>query len=477
MLKYNIILPASLILLLIHPVMYIPVIYGFYHYRDRLEEEIQYYCEVDSKWFFFLPFSIYAIIYISTIPLPYDDMLRHAVSYQFNYDYSNLFVHSQLKPTINLWIGTEVLAGKITDLVGKEYSIRILQYLTIAVYLAVFIKAIHKLLGDNKNKWIIITVLVLVVLSTTVSIRITAARPELYSATWLMSAVFLHPAIWTIIGILLIPTYWLMPIYICGVLLLKTTFHKKILISTLLILFSYIFWHMYSEGEYIHNILLIKEWFNNRIMGVGENKTLLFQIFDISVFIIISMLFISFTKNKAIDKKHIIEFTVVIIIFLLPDMTRYITTVIPLIIFIIAININHTEFNLNNKTKFIIFLLAIYIAKDAGNMSGKIASQRADFILPKNSVVLTEFNDSLYSTIFHNPNIKIAPSMEIGATDKNIQQLVVDISINNSLNCDELVKHDFTHIIEGSLNMVGTPTCLDLVEAKGKWKLWKVIYE
>ncbi|MFK5947835.1 MAG: hypothetical protein QM500_03560, partial [Methylococcales bacterium] len=138
-------------------------------------------------------------------------------------------------------------------------------------------------------------------------------------------------------------------------------------------------------------------------------------------------------------------------------------------------NIKTINFRIENKYKFMVIILAIFIAKDSGNMTGKIQDQRVKFILPEESRVLTEFNDSLFSTIYHNPNIKIAPAMEIGATEKGVQQLIMDISVNHSLNCIALKKYDFTHLIEGSLNIKGVPDCIKLIEIDGKWRLWKII--
>ena len=110
---------------------------------------------------------------------------------------------------------------------------------------------------------------------------------------------------------------------------------------------------------------------------------------------------------------------------------------------------------------------AIFYANQSTNKPARFSN------IPKGSKVLATFNGlNYYVPFFNNENIQIVPSMEIGATDKNVQIIISDIQQKGKLDCKKLNGYDFDYLVERSL--IEVPNCLTLVSVNKEFRLWKI---
>ena len=73
---------------------------------------------------------------------------------------------------------------------------------------------------------------------------------------------------------------------------------------------------------------------------------------------------------------------------------------------------------------------------------------------------------------FNDHKIQIAPCMEIGANEVNIQRIINLIQTKGKLNCHDLDNYNFNFVVEKSL--IEVPPCLEIYGVNGEYRIWKV---
>lgn len=458
--------------ILVHPLFVIAAAICSVAFFDTLYE--QYVSRFARVSFFHLliPVAMFSLFASIAHPLPSDDLLRNVVSHEFNYDYSNLYAHAPLLPSHNLWFGFEYLLSGLVSVFGKDAAVRVVQISCFILVYSSILFALYSKLKDRSDVFLYLVVFFVLSLYTSIPNRILLGRPEIFFAALVVSATFLRPVAWFLVGVLMAPLYWLAPIYSVGALLLNTSLKNRLLYMGLLTVISSGVWFFYSEGAWINSLLLVGEWDANRQGMIGELTSLLSSIGTPASLLLVCITAVLLKMNWGRLTLNHWMLLVVIVVFSIPNLNRYAATVIMLVSVLLATLLPGRVPKVNAGYGFLVVALATFVAMKAGGGLLEKDNKHLGFEIPANSVVLTQFGFSEYSTIFENPDSKYAPAYEFGATDKKVQLMIKDLITKGELSCDDLHEFGFTHVIEDSLEEVSP--CLDLKQLSGEYRLWEV---
>lgn len=453
----------------LHPLFLFAVFISLYKYREPWIKEINQQFSIYKWWYLAFPVTAFAFGYLNAMPFVPDDLMVHAVAYKFSYDYRSIYVHTTPFLQFSPSIGFQVLAGKLHQFFGPEYAVRIVQIFAVILFYTSFLIALYKALKDHPDKWLWCAIIFALCI-TQQNFRVFTARPDVFFAAWLISATFLYPFVWVIIGILIMPTYWLAIIYTPGVILLNTTWKKKIVYGAIYALSCLTFWYFYSEGQWLEMPKLITEWGNNRIIGNPNELSSIWPAFGSPYFLGLLILLCYFLYKASLKlTPRSVFICLIIAYFLLPNYFRYTIIIISFTGILCALQITR-ETKINPRYSALILLLSSLIAYKA--TASFPYKKLPSFKLPENAILLTQYNVAIGSAILHNPNAKFAPAIEIGANHKDVQNLIMHLDEGKNLDCKKLKEFSFTHVLESTLPE--KPACLNLVEINGKWRLWKV---
>lgn len=452
----------------IHPLFLFAVFISIYKYREPWINQINLQLSTYKWWYFAFPVFAFALGYLNVRPFVLDDLMFHVVAYQFSYDFRSLYAHASPLPTFNSWIGFEMFAGKLHQLLGPEYSVRAIQAMGVVLFYASFFFALHKILKERADKWLWCTIIFALCVSP-ISYRVFSGRLDIFFVAWLMSAVFLRPIIWLILGILIMPTYTLSVVYAPGALLLNTSWRNRIIYGVIHGASCIIFWYVYSSGEWLNLPAMYSIWAKNRVLGISEILSSI-NILGNMYFVGLLLLLYCFLHKASFKlTAQAIPFLLLIAYFLLPNFIRYIIILVPLVGLLCAIYVPR-GLKLNPQWSLIVLIFASLISTKT--VSSVPYENLPKFNIPTNAIVLTQFDEGIYSGILHNPHVKFAPAMEIGANDQAIQTLIGNLRSKGTIDCQELKKFSFTHIQENRLRTI--PSCLNLSQVDGNWRLWEI---
>jgi hypothetical protein len=451
----------------LHPLFLFAAFFLTYKYREPWIAQINQQFSTHKWWYFAFPVFAFIVGYINAMPYVRDDLMMHVIAYKFSYDFRLIYVHAAPLPTFNFWIGFEMFAGFFHRLLGPEYSIKAIQAITVVTFYTSFFFAIYTLLKEREDKWLW-CMLIFAISVSPFSYRIFLGRPDLFFSAWLLAAVFLRPVIWLIIGILIMPAYSLSILYAPAALLLNTSWRNKIIYGALYSISCVVFWYLYSDGNWLGIPQLLSVWISNRTIDISEllgTKYILGNVYMVGLLI---MLFYFFYKASFKLTKQAASILLVMAFFLLPNYIRYTTVLISLICLLCAMYA--PKIKVSPPLSLFILVVASLIASKVA--PGNSYESIPKFKLPPTAVVLTQFDEGVYSGILHNPEAKFSPAMEIGANEKAVQKLISDLHEGNPLNCTELKKFSFTYVQENRLKSI--PPCLTLSAVDGVWRLWEI---
>jgi hypothetical protein len=256
-----------------HPLFIFAVFFFAYKYREPWSIQINQQFSTYKWWYFAFPVFAFALGYLKNSPFAPDDLMVHVVAYKFSYDYHSLFVYSDMLPHYNPWFGFQLVAGKLHQLIGPEYSVRLIQFIIVILFYSSFLYALYTVLKDQKDKWFWCTVIF--VLCSPASFRVFLGRPDVLFTAWIIAAIFLRPIVWLLLGILLVPAYSLSILYAPGALLLNTSWRNKIIYGALYSVSCIAFWALYSHGEWLSLATEFSKWNNNKIVDICETVSIL----------------------------------------------------------------------------------------------------------------------------------------------------------------------------------------------------------
>ncbi len=406
---------------------------------------------------------------------PGDDVLRHFTAWRHDYDYQRLYAYLDPRfPQQSMWVGYEWLIGHLHRALGLELAIPVLQCLIYAAAAYSLWRVALTLIpecADRTDVWTWRLVIVSVLLLTQLIFRIGMARPEVLFTLWAMSAIWMRPWLWLLVGAAIQPLYWLGVVYVPAAALLQASWRTRAVCGGVALVVGLAFWLGYAGLAWPHFLWLSQDWIRLRLAPVGENETI-FLALMIPAFV--GTLLVLVWRGQMDWRRDWPVFTL-LAWFLLPGQIRYLSTVHALLVLLVTRSVALPRLGTAGQ---IAVWVAVLVSSTYGvTASGKLASSFSKGLphfksLAAGDQVLTAFDQATYLLPAENPGIRSAPAMELGATIQPVQALAVALSGTGKLDCRALQGYGFTHVVEK--RMAATAPCLEILEISNGWRLWRV---
>lgn len=438
-----------------------------------------------ARWLATLPVLVpVAIIGASGGIAAPDDVLRHVTAWRHQFDYREIYPYLDDRfPAASMWVGYEWLTGWLHRGMGLAGGIWMLQCILLVAVTDTLRRVFLRLIGPREDAAYWSLFLVVACLSLGVMDRVVSARPEMLMTIWALSAVWMAPWVWLGVGILLQPMYWLAGIYIPALILLRTSWVNKLWIGCVLFIWNLAFWILYSEGEWFNFFGLLREWVSNRAAPVGENATILLLLGHPLVWGIIALI-VALPRIPKAQSSTVWTFLLLAAWFMLPDQIRYAGLVISLLLAAAVQLVQLPDLRFHGR--WVIYLASIALLASLAMQIPKWGKTMPEFSkLGAGDIVLTSFSAATFYLPARFPGVRVAPAMELGATDTHlggdplmpsqaIQRLSLSVTGKEPLDCELLTKRSkFTHVVERG-TVTEHPNCLELKEAVNGWRLWRV---
>lgn len=439
--------------------------------------------------------SIYAI----NLPMPQDDLLRDMVAVNYNYDYTKLYLHAPFLAQYNQYILFDHLLAFISGIVSPTVTVHLVQILCFILFVTPSILIYQHILKQNNYCYLYMTLLLIVLLNNFSMLRIVLARPEMIFTCWIMWGLWLRIAgysvgkiVWFISGILLIPLYWLAFFYVPGIVVVFKGLKRKLIMTSIYLVLVITFWQIYSNHLWLASILDLGRLNNNRLAVIGENKS----IFIILLNIVTSIAVVAYCYSykdclvKLLDRKNFNKdqlkklsnitlfrslnydsnkssLVILLITFSSINMIRYSALISGVFCILLAYRLNEIEIKIDPIWRYIVLCLAIFIP-----LTVDCYHTIPEFHLPEHSKVMAT-SQSNYFVAFYSKGVQVAPAMEIGANNQDIQRMMKSVDIDGTISCEMLKKYQFDFLVERNLTQI--PPCLKIYQVQKSWRAWKVI--
>jgi len=390
----------------------------------------------------FSDFAFVAAVGMASMIVPFfppDDLNRHLVAYQYGYNWRNLYLYSKV-PSYDPWIGFDVLAGFLHRLFGY-YAFVVVQELNFVL----FSTALYLNLRGVQNTLGLLTFAFYVYASYG---RILLGRPAEFVTSLSFISLHLPFPFNLILGSLTAPFYWLFWMY----LLPLCIFNRGYVFS---VASGLVFWYLYGGAEYFSSILdLYFTLSNERIFVVSENKSVLTAVLPNLV-----LFWPIFYRARFLFRP---KDTFVFIYYLLLNQAKLFTAlVLTSSRFLSGITVKIPDF-------FLLVALGLMVSHPNSPL---IVTPKEASILKDHRVLVLEFGKPFFQVTGVVYPLKVAPAMEIGWTDRGIQELVKKAQETGRFDCELFKKYEFDYVVESSLKEY--PACLELVSPLGELRVWK----
>lgn len=444
--------------------------------RDELSTSAGDLLSAQRTWYLWIPaIVIVAFTWFKGGTIVPDDMARHVTSYLHHYDYSDFYVYSDPRtPHSSMWIGFEVVTGYVHRALGLFWTTQALQALGFFWAIALFTKLFLDALKEHPERMLLTAIGIAFVLYSVLLSRVQAARPEVFLALLSLTGLLCNTrgkaVVWLLAMLLVQPFYWLAAIYApTAFLLANRSWRARFAMAVLIGATGVTFWLWYAGADWYGFFPLLKEWMGNRAFHVGENNSIYHLLFlPGSLFLIL----IAILLSKQEDWQRNAPLLLVLAWFLAPNQVRYASIISPLVGVIAMRAVGRTPFNLRPVTRFmgVLVILSLMI----GRMYGPGYSNLPDFQTIKgNERILTMFEASTFWLPAQFPGVKVAPSLEVGATEMGVQNIIKHVIKTQTLDCKEIAQYpEFTHIVDRNIESI--PPCLELQELHRDWRLWRI---
>jgi hypothetical protein len=375
---------------------------------------------------------------------PKDDLLRHTVSYLWNYDYSIPYIYTTFSPSFDQYFSFDRVMGILHQLFG-EHALIVPQLFALTLTFWALAKFMR---GADNNLTLIC---IIIVLQNTAG-RLMLGRPSIVCSSIMLFLMAynkeIHPSLKLTAAAIMSSFYYLSFIYFPPLILID----RRYILSLLAAIF---FWLLYSHGAFISetSAVIVATLYKGNL-GITETKTILS--FYLTMFVYTLPLLYYWRKDLK---------TVLSILYLsLTNQVRYVETIFPLLMsFFRFVNIKIST----PITLGVIIMMISVLPWAPQDMIDDIHTR-----IPDKSKVLTENMNTMYQLIFRNPSLHIAPSYSYGLTDSSIQAVIKQIS-SGQLDCSDSALYKFDYLVEESLKG-GQFSCLELVSVERSKRLWKI---
>jgi hypothetical protein len=416
-----------------------------------------------------LPMLVLAAVLIRFRPGAVDDLLRHIAVAYWPGGYRDMYVHTSLPP-VSMYPSFDWLVGRMARAIGAVETMWAVQATAAAGFVAAFVGASRRTLAGSREPWVWTTGVLVLVLGVMIG-RLMLGRPEIFLAIWTLAAVVAtSPARvvgWTVAGMVLGTAYWLTPIYFPAVLLLPVGWRLRLGAFAALAFGWFVTWLWLGAGDPLAVLRWTLEAVANRDpeITVSENISIVNLLFWPWMLPLVALAVWAYRVPGA-DRTLLL----VAAWFALSNQARYGSIVAPLLALFVLSAIRQREPVIRPLHRVAVLAAALALMQ-AVPMTVDRYDALPKFELPSGAVVLTAFDESTYSTLFHNPGtVRVAPAFEVGALDRRVQRLYLEMK-NGSLDCRTARSFGFTHVIERYVTGA-PPRCAVLVSTQGPWRLW-----
>ncbi|MDN5873660.1 MAG: hypothetical protein L0H29_04675, partial [Sinobacteraceae bacterium] len=375
-------------------------------------------------------------------PFPPDDLARDLVAHFVDGDYRHMFWGSPLVPSYSLYRSFDWLAGWAWKLPNGWRALPF-QLLPLATFIVVMAMALSRCLPDkrpDRRLWIA-GLLLLTLAMPGVTTRFVQGRPEVDFAVWALSALILPGWLWTLVGLVLAPMYWIAPVYAAGALLLTTNgknwrqrWCRKLAWGALSAISAALWWQISTHGHWLGGLSALHAALANRVGMVSEDGSIWALMSGTGV-AVLALLVLRFRAHLSEALRHHADLDLYLTacIFLAPNMIRYTDILSPLAVLIVARAVGRDSHILSQRMacagRILVFWACLFL------LPGAFAGAKApnpgflSHVHPGDRI-LSPFSPNLYRAIYaavpH--GAVLAPAMEVGMTRKPLQHLAMKLS-------------------------------------------------
>lgn len=417
--------------------------------------------------------------------LPMDELLRHILARGWGYDYASHYGNHFVDQHWSYWIGFDWAVGAVHAATGDILTTS--RIVRAAIFVAVgsaVVAAVNRAHPDRAIRFAATAAILVGFLW----LRLNLGRPEVLFTGLIISALALPRLVWLGFFLLLVPTYWLAPVYAVGAMLLgrhgdpwRGRLLRNLGVALAGVAASVAFWWHYSDGTVLHTVTLLGQVVQNHAEAsrpIGEMMPLTEGTRSPLVLGLMGLLVVTAWKcgnsgAAAAARSTIVACLAVACYFCLPDYVRYAPTIWSLLLLamlMIAGDVRTPSAARPWILAGLAMLVMLGMRPPKDGASDRVLEHLA---VPAGSRVLTSFNSSSYFAAAANPRSVITPIFDVNGTRPPFRQLVMELSLGR-LDCVALLQLDaFEYVVESTFKG-DAPACLHLLRVDGPHRLWQV---
>ncbi len=451
----------------------------------RLQEEVR----KDRWWWMLFPAVMIVLGFLRVHPAPEDDLLKHLVASLYHYNYHALYFASPYLMHGDPYIGMDWLSGWFYAHLSPRWAYVPFQAALIIGFFAVQMRVYPRILKDAPMRYAWSALLILLVWAQPEFMgKVLSARPETDCALWAFAAVAvesnLELALWVLVGLAFIPTYWLTIVYFPAVLILRRPWKTRLAIFAGLSAAFALFWGFYTDGAWINWLLGLKADIARRQFVVAESQPMLQDIFSFAgvLWLVLAIWALLVRKGQSAKGSGLIVpagLGWLIAWFLIPNMVRYLDILMPLFSLGVAVWIRDALAQTSEESRNIRDTwIASVVLLGSLFWGGMLISPSSFEMMPVHipgyhpgQKVLTPFGKFTYDVPYENPGIRVTPSMEAGATLIPVQDASKELAAHGLVSCSMLNRYGIRYVV-GQLSGK-PPACLQLLSIHPGVQVWE----
>ncbi|MNR71440.1 hypothetical protein D3C71_20560 [compost metagenome] len=393
-------------------------------------------------------------------PAAQDDLLRNVVAYAWSYDYTAMYPMAPGVPRFDPYLGFDWLWGQVAQATSPLIAMHSAQVAGALAFLAALVAP----LAGSRERVFRTTLVVALTLATLVTSRLVSGRPEVLATAWLLSAAALRPRTWLVLGVLVSPAYWLMPVYALGGFLLQASWRARLASVVAGMGLAGAFWLAYAGWEWLGALRGLGGMEAARAVAAVEAGPLTGLLTYPGTWLLLGLLAVTVGWHRGSLRES--KWLVVLAAFMAIGSVRHILVLAPVAaLFIVrqpwpAARLGHW-----------CSLAGLALVAGTLSMQQLPSSTEPKFELPSGSVVLTGYNRNLFLLPFHNPGrVALVPSIESAWDAPEAVQLALATGAGE-LTCNMLQGRPFGWVIS---QRPPQGECFTRAQEREGWTLWQV---
>jgi hypothetical protein len=394
-----------------------------------------------------LCFAVYLLLLLIFPCEPPDDLLRHMVSYTYEYDHHQMWPFSPGVPDWNMYYLFDVFAGYVHSIIGNN------GYLFIqALVSSLYFGGIWWLLkGASSRNWkFALTMIILAVLFN----RMHLGRPSVFESGFFLIALAAckeeYVPWWAhfLLGCLMASFYHLFFIY-----LIPLVMYRRVYLLSLAA--GFIGWFAYAGVDFFYNIIRLMTIQSQRGgIKISEAAPLPEAMFPM-MYLLLPVLFF---WRKDIKQLLVVGW------FFLSNQVRYLEVIAPLMLSYAK----HWNVKISQTALIIVFISAsCFRSFTHSSESWKIFAG----VVPAGSSVLCLEYAPMFKLAFTGTHIRLSPCMDVGWDTNEVKRALLVASKEGTFDLAAFKPGTYDYVVESNLKNV--PKGMELYKVAGKWRIWR----